>query len=406
MIRNFLLSLAFAGSLAAQGWPPAPGAMSFQSARSINRDDSEYQNGMRELDERHWDRAIRDFEASVSRNRASSDAALYWKAYAESRAGRREEALATVAALRSQFPSSRWTKDANALELEMRGQAGAPPNPNAQSDEELKLLAINSLMQSDPDQAVPILQKLLKGDASEKLKERAMFVLTQSSSPEARNTLNQIAHDSANPALQRRAIRYMGLMGNPQTRADLVSIYKSSSDVQLKHDIIRSFMQSGSRDFLFDVAKTEQNPELRKDAIRQLGVMGAQDQLRQLYESETSVENKKTILNSMFVSGNSTWMEELARNEKDPALRLAAIKDLGIMGRRGNGEVLVSIYQSDQNPDIRHAVLNSLFLQQNGKALVDLARSEKDPKWKQEIVQKMSLVHSKEVTDYMMEVLK
>jgi hypothetical protein len=50
--------------------------------------------------------------------------------------------------------------------------------------------------------------------------------------------------------------------------------------------------------------------------------------------------------------------------------------------------------------------LNSLFLQQNGKALVDLARSEKDPKWKQEIVQKMSLVHSREVTDYMLEVLK
>src|SRR5581483_9797982 len=196
MIRSLLLFLTVAGTVAAQGWPPAPGAMSFQSARSVNRDDAEYQNGMRELDQRHWDRAIRNFEASASRNRSSSDAALYWKAYAENRAGRREEALATIATLRAQFPSSRWMRDANALELEMRGQAGAPPNPNAQSDEELKLLAINSLMQSDPDRAVPILQKLLKGDASEKLKERAMFVLTQSSSPEARNTLNQIAHDS------------------------------------------------------------------------------------------------------------------------------------------------------------------------------------------------------------------
>ena len=405
MIRSLLLFLTVSGTVAAQGWPPAPGAMSFQSARSVNRDDAEYQNGMRELDQRHWDRAIADFEASASRNRSSSDAALYWKAYAESRAGRREEALATIATLRAQFRSSRWMRDANALELEMRGQAGAPPNPNAQSDEELKLLAINSLMQSDPDRAVPILQKLLKGDASEKVKERALFVLTQSSSPEARNTLNQMAHDSSNPALQRRAIRYMGLMGNPQMRGELVSIYKSSSDVQLKHDIIRSFMQSGSRDFLFDVAKSEQNPELRKDAIRQLGVMGGQDQLRQLYDSENSADNKKAILNAMFISGNGTWLEELARNEKNPELRATAIKYLGLMGRN-HGDVLVGIYQSDQNPDVRHAVLNALFLQQNGKALVDLAHSEKDPKWKQDIVQKMSLIHSKEVTDYMLEVLK
>src|SRR5581483_9543636 len=133
-----------------------------------------------------------------------------------------------------------------------------------------------------------------------------------------------------------------------------------------------------------DVAKTEQNPELRKDAIRQLGVMGGQDQLRQLYDSENSADNKKAILNAMFISGNGTWLEELARNEKNPELRATAIKYLGLMGRN-HGDVLVGIYQSDQNPDVRHAVLNALFLQQNGKALVDLAHSEKDPKWKQDI---------------------
>jgi hypothetical protein len=76
------------------------------------------------------------------------------------------------------------------------------------------------------------------------------------------------------------------------------------------------------------------------------------------------------------------------------------------MGNRVHSDVLVGIYQSDQDPEIRHAILNALFLEQNGKGLVDLARAEKDPKWKQEIVQKMSLVHSKEVTEYMMEVLK
>ena len=76
------------------------------------------------------------------------------------------------------------------------------------------------------------------------------------------------------------------------------------------------------------------------------------------------------------------------------------------MGGNGRGDLLVSIYRSDTNPEVRHAVLNSLFLQQNGKALVDLARSEKNPEMREQIVQKMSLVHSKEVTDYMLEILK
>jgi hypothetical protein len=37
---------------------------------------------------------------------------------------------------------------------------------------------------------------------------------------------------------------------------------------------------------------------------------------------------------------------------------------------------------------------------------VELARGEKDPEVKKEIVNKMALVHSKEVTDYMMDILR
>jgi HEAT repeat protein len=165
-------------------------------------------------------------------------------------------------------------------------------------------------------------------------------------------------------------------------------------------------MVSGSRDLLLNVAKTEKNPELRREAIRQLALTGGQDELWQLYQSEPSVENKEAILKSMFLTGNSSRLIEIARGEKDPHLRIAAIKSLGLMGNNGRGDVLVSIYQSDQNHDVRDAVLNALFLQQNGKSLVDLARNERDPEMKQEIVKKLSLVHSKEATDYMMELLK
>ncbi|MBV9760673.1 MAG: HEAT repeat domain-containing protein [Acidobacteriaceae bacterium] len=399
-----IIFMGFSAMAAAQDSPP-PLAHSFQAQHAAHGD-ADYQKGLGALDARQWDDAIDDFDASASRKGPNADAALYWKAYALNRAGRREDALQTVAELKQGYPSSRWMKDARALEVEVRAASGAPVNAGSFSDEDLKLLAVNSLMQSDPQKALPVLQKLLTSNNSDKVKDRAMFVLSQNPSPEARKLLSDTARNSSNPDLQLKAIRYMGMMGSDESRKELAGIYASTSDERLKRAILQSFMISGSRDFLLNAAKSDKDAEMRREAIRQLGISGGGDQLWQLYQSENSEENKKAILHSMFITGDSARLLEIARSEKDPQLRVAAIKSLGLMGSNGHGDALVNIYQTDQHREVREAVLNALFLQQNGKALVDLARTEKDPEMKREIVSKLALVHSKESTDYMMEILK
>jgi HEAT repeat protein len=378
-------------------------AQNFQ-AREEGKGDEDYQKGLSALDAHEWDEAIAAFNDSAAQKKSSAPAALYWKAYAQNKAGHRREALESIGELRRAYRSSRWLNDAQALEVEVRAQNGSPVNPGAESDEELKLIALNGLMQADPDQAVPILEKLLAGNNSDKVKERALFVLTQSGSPKAGKMLGDMARGTANPHLQLKAIRYMGMMGSAESRKELAAVYAASNNPDVKRAILKSFMISGSRSLLFEAAKTEQNPELRHEAIRQLALTGGHDELWQLYASETSQENKRAILKAMFLTGNSEKLAELTRTEKDPALRSEAIKSLGLMG--GRADELVGIFKSDTNAEVRQAVLQALFLQGNGKALVDLARNEKDPKMKQEIVSKMSLLHSKEVTDYMMEVLK
>ena len=72
--------------------------------------------------------------------------------------------------------------DAKALEIQVRQSVGQPVRPEAEADEELKLLALQGLQHSDPDQAVPMLEKILQGPQSPRLKERALFVLAQSNS--------------------------------------------------------------------------------------------------------------------------------------------------------------------------------------------------------------------------------
>ena len=409
MIRSMLILAALATALPAQdfngplGFQAQPGAG--QAPQSAG-EDKDYRRGRTALDASRWEDAIGAFSDSAARKGAAADGALYWKAYAQNRAGQRDAALATLAALRQQYPSSRWSNDAQALEVEIHARTGAPVNPAAESDDDLKLIAINSLMQSDPKQALPILEKLLKSNSSPKLKYRALFVLTQSGSPEARKVLSGIALGGSNPDLQRAAIRYMGMMGGDDVRRELASIYGSSTDRDVRLAILQAFMVSGSREFLLNAAKIEKDPDLRRAAIHDLGVSGGQDELWQLYQSEGSVENKEEILKAMFVGGNSAHLVEVARSEKDPRLRLAAIRSLGMMGDHGSGDVLVSIYHSGQDRTVREAILNALFIQQNGKALVDLARNEQDPQMKKEIINKLALVHSKESTDYMLEILK
>ena len=194
-------------------------------------------------------------------------------------------------------------------------------------------------------------------------------------------------------------------MGGADSRQILDEVYRSSTDAAVKRAIIRTFMVSGDRARLLSVAKTERDASLRGEAVRQLGLTHGDAELGELYQTETSVEVKKTILQAMFLGGSDKLID-LAKNEKDPELRRSAIHNLGLMQRPGASEALTSIYASDSNADVRKAVINALFLQQNASALVTLARAEKNVEMKKDIVQKLSLMHSKEALDYLAELLK
>jgi hypothetical protein len=76
------------------------------------------------------------------------------------------------------------------------------------------------------------------------------------------------------------------------------------------------------------------------------------------------------------------------------------------MKRSGTSETLVAIYNSDSSPDVKKAVVNALFIQNNAPALVTIARGEKNIDLKKDIVSKLSNMNSKEAKDYLMELLK
>ena len=376
-----------------------------RAQREKEREYSFYDQGQSALDSARWDRAVASFDRVIELKGTKADAALYWKAYAQNKLGQTPEALATINALVKDYPKSRYLSDARALEVEVKRNGGQPVNAAAESDEEMKIIALQSIANNPTEESIPIIQKVLQGTGSPRLKARALFVLAQNNSPKAREVLVNIAKGNGNPDLQNKAVQYLAVHGGRESRAALGDVYASSSDVDLKKRILNAFMVSGEKDRLLNAAQNEQNPELRATAVSQLGVMGAHDELWSLYQKETSVDVKKQIIRGFFTGGSVTRLSELARTEKTPELRLLAVRNLGVMGSKRTGDTLVEIYNSDKDPEIRKAVINGLFVSGNAEALVGLARKESDPALKKDMVSKLSNMRSKVATDFLVELL-
>jgi len=372
----------------------------------IDRLQELYDDGRDDLDEERYDRATAKFKQLADMNGPQTDAALYWKAYAENRMGKRDAALTTIADLKRRFPQSRWQKDADVLGLEVKQSSGQSVKPGDQGDEELKMLAIQGLMNSDPERAMPLLEKVINGSGSPREKSRALFVLAQNGSGRGREIIGRIAKGQSNPELQREAIKYLGLFGGAQSRQIMAEVYAANADTSVKRTILRAYMLGGDHERLFAAAKSEKDESLRREAIRQLGLVHGVGELEQLYQMEASTDLRREILQAFFLAGESGKLAQAAQSEKDPELRRAAIRNLGLIHSDDSAKALQAIYGRETDRGLKEEVLNAYFLQGNAAALVAIARGEKDAELKKTAVSKLSLMHSKEATDYLMELLQ
>jgi HEAT repeat protein len=366
-----------------------------------------YDAGTKAINEGRWADAADLFSKAAQQGGDRAEGALYWKAYAENKEGQQARALETCAQLRRTHPKSNWLDECGALEIEIRGKSGHPVQPQAEQDEDLKLLALNAIMQQDESHAIPAIQQILNGNSSDKLKERALFVLSQSNSKQAQDLIGQIARGQSNPALQVKAIRMLSIRGK-QSADLLAEIYQHTTNDAVKKAILQSYLVSGSPDKLVEAARTESNPQLSRTAVQTLGAMGATAQLQTLYNEAKSREIKDYIISGLIAAGpkGAEVLGSIATTEQDPDLRRKAIRNLGIAGGSASTPKLVATYQNNADPETKKAAVEALFLANDAHDLVTLAKAEKDPALKQKIVQQLSIMHDQEATAYMLELLK
>jgi tetratricopeptide (TPR) repeat protein len=401
LFLNFAVSFGLIPSASAQQVPSAS-LLDPQTAEKANAHEDElYTSAKDAVDNGEYDNAIKQFDEVIKIHGRRADGAMYWKAYALGKAGNKAQGLTTLGELRKQYPKSTWLRDAGVLEQEWRGGG----NPENISDEELKLLAIQSLMNSNPEKAVPLLEKIIMGNYSPKLKDRALFVLSQSDSDKAQQILMGMAKANAQPDLQKRAIRYLGMNGNGRNRAVLKEIYNSSTDVGVKKSVFQAWLMCGCKEDVAALARTEKNPELRREAMRYLGMMGGRAELLEFYKTSPDAETREAAVGAMLLCGCAHELAEIVQTEKDPKVLDKAINTLGLVGGDESLAALTRVYSSQADLSVKKKVVNALFLHGAGKEMVALARKETNPELKKSLIQKMSLMSSPEISDYMMEIL-
>jgi hypothetical protein len=172
----------------------APAGIEGDGVAANPTDGSLYADGMRAVNEGRWADAEAIFSNVAKQQGSHADGALYWKAYAQNKQGQGKPALDTCGALRGEFPKSHWIEECGALEIEMRAKSGQTVQPKAADSDDVKLLALNSLLQTDEARGLAQIQEILNGDSSPRLKQGAMFLLGQHHSDETYAQIVRISY--------------------------------------------------------------------------------------------------------------------------------------------------------------------------------------------------------------------
>ena len=178
-----------------------------------------------------------------------------------------------------------------------------------------------------------------------------------------------VRNEAEDKKIRRSAAHSIGQSKDRGAVALLAGLYESVKDVEVRRSVINavgnSVDQQAAFTFLLSVAKNDADPETRRSAVRQLGHFqreDAVDELMKIYAADPQLDVKRAALRALAETKSAraqTRLLELARTEPNPELRKQAIR---VVGERGEAAIedLVKLYDSEQSPDLKRTVLQSL----------------------------------------------
>jgi HEAT repeat protein len=345
--------------------------------------------------------------------------AMYYEAFSLSRTGDEHDMRSALEVLREQrrrFPDVATRGDAAALATRVEGELARRGNsesaariaaqargstiaaagagaPCGDDDADMRIAALNALLQMDGDRALPILKKVLaRRDAcSVRLRRKAVFLVAQKHGDESADILLDAARTDPDREVQSQAIFWLSEVGTERAAAALDSILTRSTNPEMRERAITSLGQHGdarSARVLRDFAASDAPASLRSKAVFWLGQGGrgadAGPFLRSLFEKEQNEEIREQIVQAVAEradADDARWLMGVIENAKLPIeVRKKALFWAG-QARGFPVPQLVSLYDRMADRELKEQAIWVLAERRETAAtdkVLDIARHDPD----------------------------
>lgn len=438
--------------------------------------DSLYRAAREALNRNDYRRAAELFRQIVQQHPSSAYApdAAYWQAFALYRNGGGDDLRAALQALelqRKDHPRAATRGDADALAVRIRGQLARQGDAEsavaiteaaeslrasaeqaramaeaarelptatkeaatagdgrrgladevcaASEESELRIAALNALLQMDGERALPILRQVLarRDPCSAPLRRKAVFLVSQKRNAGTEDVLLSVARTDPDAEVRRQAVFWLSQVPTERAVAALEDVLARSDDPALEERALFALSQHRSErasQILRRFAEQEDaSKDLREKAIFWLGQQRSNENaefLRSLFGRLTSPELKERVLFSlsqMRGEGNERWLLDVALNEKEPVeVRKKALFWAGQGGAPIAG--LVALYDRMADREIREYLI-FVFSQRNEPAavdkMIDIARKEKDAELRKKAIFWLGQSKDPRVPQILMEII-
>jgi HEAT repeat protein len=178
-----------------------------------------------------------------------------------------------------------------------------------------------------------------------------------------------VRNDAEDKKIRRSAAYAIGQTKDRGIINTLQDLYQNVKDVEVRRSVIsaagNSIDEQAAFTLLLGIAKNDPDWESRRTAVRQMGHFQREDaaeELMKIYTNDGNIEVKRAALRSLGETRNpraQARLLEAARTEPNTELRKTAIR---VLSERGEAAVddLLKLYDSEQVPDVRRTVLQTL----------------------------------------------
>ena len=406
--------------------------------------DSLYRLARRAMADENYRRAAQLFAELVDRYPRSDYAgdALYYRAYSLYQLGGQRDLHDAIDAIELQardYADASTREDAKTLRTRIesaqarRGDAGAAQRVAEKAtqlgaergcpdeDDDMRIAALQGLMQMDAESALPILKQVLakRGSCTESLRKHAVFIVSQKRSDEATELLLQVARSDPSSEVKAEAIQWLGQSRSQRAVTALDSIASSSTDDEILDKAI--FALSQTHDERSDAALRRIASDDRKSAHARTQAIfwfgqthrDADDMrfLRELFSRSRSEEIQGSIIQAMSQARTAEAMRWLIDLARDKSIAIEARKNALFWAGQSGADLrqLIGLYDEMKGQSEIQNQLVFVFSQRRDRdaidKLMDIASNDPDRDLRKQAIFWLGQSHDPRVQKFLLDLI-